>query len=402
MHVPTMIARILAPCLINLHAKRAQALISVTEALLYGGRASLSAVALHLSRSCAFKHRLKCVDRLLGNAALHRRRADLYQALAQRWLHGVTQWLVVVDWSVVTPDQRWHLLRASVVLEGRSVTLYEEVHPQQRLGHPQVHRAFVRQLRRLIPPGCHVIVMTDAGFHSPWFQLIAQQGWAWLGRVRGINRLYLGKDGGWQPARALYTQASHTAQDLGAGAYARSNPVPARVILAKRPAKDRHNVTIHGQRRTSRSSTNNARAAREPWLLVTSMTLSHLSAQAVVKLYAQRMRIEQSFRDTKNLRVGLGLCSVRSRSASRLEMLLLLVHLANFVQRLLGESVRQQQLELHFTATRRPGRPEISVLTLGRRVLDVAFNARCRLTMKITEAITELRRQATNAVDGVC
>ncbi len=401
MHVLTMVARVLAPCLEILHAKRAQALMGVTAALLCGGRASLSAVALHLSRPCAFKHRLKCVDRLLGNTALHRRRADLYQAMAQQWLQGVTQWLVVVDWSVVTPDQRWHLLRASVVLEGRSVTLYEEVHPQQRLGHPQVHRAFVRQLRRLIPSGCHVIVMTDAGFHSPWFQLIAGQGWAWLGRVRGINRIRLGKDGGWQPARTFYTQASCTARDLGAGAYARSNPVPARVILAKRPPKDRHNVTIHGQRRASRSSTHNARAAREPWLLVTSMTLTHLSAQAVVKLYAQRMRIEQSFRDTKNLRVGFGLCSARSRSASRLEMLLLLVHLASFVQRLLGESARQQQLELHYTATRRPDRPEISVLTLGRRVLDVAFNARCSLTMKIADAMTELRRQANNPASSV-
>lgn len=56
----------------------------------------------------------------------------------------------------------------------------------------------------------------------------------------------------------------------------------------------------------------------------------------------------------------------------RFEMLLLLAHLASFVQRLIGESAKAQQLELAFTATRRTDRQEISVLTLARRILDVA------------------------------
>ena len=55
MHAHTMVARILAPCLDILHAKRAQALIGITEALLSGGRASLSAMALHLPRPCSAK-----------------------------------------------------------------------------------------------------------------------------------------------------------------------------------------------------------------------------------------------------------------------------------------------------------------------------------------------------------
>lgn len=395
MHTQTIIARLLSPCLAHLHAKRAKALLGVIEALLCGGCASLSAIALHLSRPCAFKHRLKCIDRLLGNTALHRCRADLYRALAQQWLQDIPHLLLVVDWSDITPDQRWHLLRASVVVKGRSVTLYEEVHPQTRLGHPQVHRAFVRQLRWLMPVGCQVTVMTDAGFHSPWFQLIERQGWAWIGRVRGINRVRVGENGDWMPVRTYYKRASRQALDLGTGAYARSNPVAARLILARRPPQGRHNLTRRGHRRASRASANPARAAREPWLLATSLNLRHLSAQTLINLYAQRMRIEQSFRDTKNVRVGCGLSSTRSRSAPRLEMLLLLVHLACFVQRLIGEQARQQQLELHFTATRRQ-RPEISVLTLGRRILDVAFKTPLRFN--VIGAISALRQQANCAI----
>jgi hypothetical protein len=71
-----------------------------------------------------------------------------------------------------------------------------------------------------------------------------------------------------------------------------------------------------------KASAKNARSAREPWLLASSVGLQHLSAEAIAGLYSQRMRIEQSFRDTKNLRLGLGLEAARSRSGKRLEILL--------------------------------------------------------------------------------
>lgn len=371
MHAQTIVTRVLGPCLTGVHAKRAKALLRATAGLLSGGRTTLSAIALHLGGETGFKHRLKSVDRLLGNAAVHQMRPGLYRRLAQSWLKDVRQWLVVVDWSGVTPDQRWQLLRASVVVEGRSVTLYEEVHPQSELGSPKVHRAFMQRLRDMVPAACQVIVMSDAGFHSPWFKLVEEQGWHFIGRIRGRNRLRLAQDGPWIPARELYRRARSEVRDLGIGDYVRSNPVAVRAVLAKRPNRERHCLNIYGVKRKSRASAERARSAGEPWLLISSPGLGHLSAQSIVGLYAQRMRIEQSFRDTKNLRVGLGLENARSRSAARFEMLLLLAHLASFVQRLIGESAKEQQLELDFMATRRTARREISVLTLGRRILDV-------------------------------
>ena len=379
----------------GMHAKRAAALTRATAALLRGGVTSLSAIALHLSQDIAFKHRLKSVDRLLGNPALHRARGDLYRCLAQQWLKDVTSWLVVVDWSDLTLDQRWQLLRASVVVEGRSITLYEEVHPRKKLGNPRVHRAFLRRLKNIVPNGCRVIVMTDAGFHAPWFKMVKDQGWEFIGRIRGRNRLQLGRDGPWIPARDWYPRAGTEANDLGVGLYARSNQVAVRAVLAKRPRKGRHRLNIYGVRRVGRSSAKCARSAREPWLLVSSLGLRHLSAAAIIGLYAQRMRIEQSFRDTKNLRVGLGLEVARSRSAPRFEVLLLLAHLASFVQRLIGESAREHQLELQFMASRRATRREISVLTLGRRILDATPSPLHQLAP--WRAIPPLAMQAASA-----
>ena len=50
-------------------------------------------------------------------------------------------------------------------------------------------------------------------------------------------------------------------------------------------------------------------------------------------------------------------------------MLLLIAHLASFVQRLIGEDAKARQLGLQFSPTNRTSRPQISILTLARRIL---------------------------------
>jgi hypothetical protein len=131
---------------------------------------------------------------------------------------------------------------------------------------------------------------------------------------------------------------------------------------------------------------------------VSSLGLRHLNADAIVRLYSQRMRIEQSFRDTKNLRVGLGLEVARSRSKQRLEMLLLIAHLASFAQRLIGECAKQRQIELQFMSSRRVGRREISTLTLGRRIINAAPHYLGQLLP--WKAIPPLAKQAAYSCAG--
>lgn len=203
MHADAILTRVLDPCLTSLHAKRAATVRRATKALLGGGITSLSAIALSLGGDTALKHRIKSVDRLLGNSGLHLARGELYRCVAQRWLKGLSPLLVVVDWSDLSQDQRWQLLRASVVVEGRSVTLYEEVHPQKLLGNAKVHRCFLQRLAEILPVGSEPMVMTDAGFHAPWFKAVMAQGWQFVGRVRGGNRVRLGDTGPWIPVRDL-------------------------------------------------------------------------------------------------------------------------------------------------------------------------------------------------------
>jgi hypothetical protein len=394
MHARKIVARILGPCLAGLHAKRAQALMRAVSAELSGGALSLSALALAMHASSALRHRVKSMDRLLGNAGLQAARAELYGTVAQRWLTGLTQVLLVVDWSDLTRDQKWQWLRASGVVEGRSVTLYEEVHAQRRLGSRAVHRGFLKRVAQLLPRGCCPIVMTDAGFRSTWFHLVAEHGWQWIGRIR--NRDYVARDeGDWISATSLHARAREQTQDLGHWRYVRSHPTPCRLVLVKQVPKGRSRRTIYGQKMKSRTSQKQARAGREPWLLAASPGLDHLEAATIVKLYAQCMRIEQSFRDTKNLRLGQGLATTRSRTPKRLEVLLLIAHPGAFVQRLIGEDAKTRQLELQFSSTCRKTRPEISVLTLARRLLAAPTQWLNQLTP--WASIPPLRAQAQHA-----
>jgi Transposase DDE domain len=396
MHAVNIVARVLGPCLKDLHRKRAAACQRAVVAVVLGAALSLSAIALGVRSATAYRHRVKSVDRLLGNTGLQAIRHALYAAVAARWLNGVRRLLLVVDWSDLTPDQRWHCLRASVAVEGRSLTLYEEVHPQARLNNAQVHRRFLSRVAELLPPGCEPIVMTDAGFHSPWFKAVIAQGWAFLGRIRGRDMVRQGAQG-WIRATALYAQATSRACDLGRHDYVRKHPISARLVLVKLPARGRHRLNIYGRRRAGRSSLRKARAACDPWLLAASTNLDHLAPASIVQLYAQRMRIEQSFRDTKNLRLGQGLHTARSRTRERLQMLLLIGHLAAFVQRLIGEEAKARQLQLDFMATHRRQRPEISTLTLARRILLSISPAHYLDRLTPWAAIPPLRLQAINA-----
>ena len=394
MHASRIVEEMLSGCLSSLHARLAESVKAAVGGALRGGLLSLSQLARSLPPSTAMRHRVKRIDRLLGNGALHGARTEVYREVAVQWLAGVEQVLVVVDWSDLTADQAWHLLRASVAVEGRSVTLYEEVHPQSRYADRGVHRRFLARLAKLLPTGCRPIVMTDAGFRSTWFDLVAQRHWQWLGRIRGTDMIRIAESS-WQRCTAIYAQATTRAKAFPDALYVRSNPTACRLVLVKHAAKGRHPRTRMGRQARAQRSLKAARRASEPWLLACAPGLTHLSPEALVSLYAQRMRIEQSFRDLKNERGGLGLNATRSRSGKRLEVLLLIGHLAAWLMRLIGECAQQRQLHLLFQSVPRLDHKEISTLTLARRVIDAGSTWLRRL--RPNDARASLHQQAAAA-----
>ena len=89
--------------------------------------------------------------------------------------------------------------------------------------------------------------------------MVQAEGWYFIGRLRGRNRVRLKRNGRWIPAHNWYPRATAGAQDLGIGEYARSNPVPVRVVLARRAKKARHRLNMYGSKRRGRKSARNSR-----------------------------------------------------------------------------------------------------------------------------------------------
>lgn len=369
MHAITILHRILSTSFPEIHAKRLTSLLAAVEAVVSGSRLTLSDLGRSLAGSVAVKHNIKRIDRLLGNGTLHTELPTLYEALVRQCLAGMSMPLIVIDWSDLTVDRHWQLLRASVAIEGRSMTLYEQVHPQSRATSPCVHEAFIKRLATMLPPDCVPIVITDAGFRSVWFSLINRMGWYWIGRIRNRDMVSPAHDEAWAGCKTLYPLATAKAQSLGQYDYVRKHPVPCRLVLIKRSSQKRHKKSRLGKRVRSSRSLKNARAQREPWLLAACPSLAHLSAEAVVAVYAQRMQIEESFRDLKSDRFGLGFSANRSTQKDRLAVLLLVGCLAAFVLRLIGEVGKAKQLDFQFQSNTRRSRPVLSVITLALQLV---------------------------------
>lgn len=331
MHAFAILQKILRPVSAQLDARNARNLLLAVEALVRGRRLVLMDLARHWPGAERVRAPLKRLDRLLGNREVQALRGRFY-SVAAAWLLRSPQPVLIVDWSELKSDGRWHLLRAAVSARGRSITVYEEVHPQAKKNNAKVQRAFLKRLQGLLPAGVRPIVISDAGFQNPWFQAVERLGWHWVGRVRHRTQVrLLGQQGiqdDWTCCKRLHSQASARACSLGEGQLARSNPLSCCLVLLRRAKRGRVQLTRSGTRARSRHSKAMAARANEPWLLAVSRSLNELSARAIVALYAKRMQIEQSFRDLKSHRYGCAFEDTLTRESQRLEMLLLIHMLA--------------------------------------------------------------------------
>ncbi len=98
-----------------------------TQSLLDGQQLSLTELGRNIAGSVAPKHNIKRIDRLLGNRKLHNERLNIYRWHTRLLCGANPMPVVLVDWSDVREKLRHLTLRASVSVQGRSVTLYERV-----------------------------------------------------------------------------------------------------------------------------------------------------------------------------------------------------------------------------------------------------------------------------------
>ena len=119
------------------------------------------------------------------------------------------------------------------------------------------------------------------------------------------------------------------------------------------------------------------RLHRAPWLLATSLPHGRDSSRRIQQLYAQRMQIEETFRDIKSHRWGFGLNYARCGDGRRIEVLLLIGTLASLVLWLVGVHGRTLDWVRRLQANTETRKPVLSTVFVGRQLLrrpDLPFS----------------------------
>jgi len=348
---------LLRRCIAQLHAARVVTILAAVDALIRGGRASLTALGRNLAPSTTPKHRIKRIDRLLGNAHLHRELFAWYAIVAARLLDGCPRPVILIDWTEI--NRSWWSLTAAVPVAGRAIPIYSEVHPPSGNGSARLIERFMKNLRRVLPSSVRPTLVADAGFMRPFFEACWQCRFDLVVRLNGHGRLRA-----WCPDRtttvhAIACQARRKARCLGDWKVYDANRrgVTLRVVSAKRTGL-LHRIDDRSYRKR----------AVEPWTLGT--TRHDLTPEDVIALYAMRMRIEEMFRDAKNARFGWSLAHSATTSAARLEVLLLISTLAMFAVILVGSAADQAGCTRFLQANTTRRRAVLSLFRIGCLMLS--------------------------------
>jgi hypothetical protein len=370
MHVPEILHQLLDS---TIHKTRIDSLIPVLTAIIESKKLRLTELGRELDTPGEERSGIQRVNRLLANRYYQTQSIDLYEAMTRSIIRNQGRPIILVDWTNIpnskhtAKDGEHCALRASLIAEGRSLTLYEEAHPKKKEGNACVHRAFLKALQSILPTGCSPYMVTDAGFKNPWFKEVLALGWDYVGRIRGCVTYDDGKE--FAPIKNLFDKARATPKYLGLIAFAKKNPLKSNCYIYSHKLKGRTKRTKTGKVDRHKDSKNHSRGYREPWLLVSSLKSSS-AAQRVVKIYKRRMTIESSFRDTKSTQFGFGWTDNKTILAVRYIVWLLLAALAAFIAWVVGYAAERKKLHFAFQANTYKHRRVLSFVYLGCRIIS--------------------------------
>ncbi len=354
----------------ELHLKRLNSLTLACHALLDCKTLTLTELGRNLPTKARTKHNIKRIDRLLGNRHLHKERLAVYRWHASFICSGNTMPIVLVDWSDIREQKRLMVLRASVALHGRSVTLYEKAFPLSEQCSKKAHDQFLADLASiLLPSNTTPLIVSDAGFKVPWYKSVEKLGWYWLSRVRGkVQYADLGAEN-WKPISNLHDMSSSHSKTLGYKRLTKSNPISCQILLYKSRSKGRKNQRSTRTHCHHPSPKIYSASAKEPWVLATNLPVEIRTPKQLVNIYSKRMQIEETFRDLKSPAYGLGLRHSRTSSSERFDIMLLIALMLQLTCWLAGVHAQKQGWDKHFQANTVRNRNVLSTVRLGMEVL---------------------------------
>jgi hypothetical protein len=342
------IAWVLSVCT-DLRLSQAKTLAHLTAAALHVGRASLAALGRKLTGPAACKHRVKRAWRFCANHRVVV--ADAMRGLVRRLLkrrrarpgkrRRPKPLLIAFDWTDI---RNFHTLMAAAVMKGRAVPLLWATYTKWQLRRSQnnLEEGLLRLLRTMIPDGVPVLLLADRGFGRTELARLCQ-GLKFRYVVRIKPDVWV--EGPQYTGKLLDLPVKKGMAVVFRGVrYRKGDPVVQNVVVRWKEGLPKKRD--------------------EPWFLMTDL---NRQAVPLTELYAQRMTVEELFRDEKNKRNGLALRHTQLTKPGRIDRLLLVLALAYWLLCGIGLLARQRYRPGQWCSSNDP--EQCSAFTIGRVML---------------------------------
>jgi hypothetical protein len=315
----------------DLHAKRVASLANGALGVMTSASLAVSIIghSLAQARGLLGKHAIKQVDRLLSNQGIVV--WDMFAAWVTQIVGQRKAIVVAMDWTDFDADDQTTLALNLVSNHGRATPLLwlTVLKDELKDSRNDFEDLCLARLAESLPDGVAVTILADRGFgDTKLFGFLETLGFDYVIRFRG-NIHVTAADGETRAAAAW----------VGKGGRARK-------LRAAEVTAGRHKVgavvCVH------------ARDMKAAWCLAASN--AEATAREITNHYARRWTIEPGFRDTKDLRFGMGLGVLRIADPQRRDRLLLLNAFAIVLLTLLGAAGESLGMDRHLkvnTAKRR-------------------------------------------------
>ncbi|NJN00386.1 MAG: IS4 family transposase [Aquincola sp.] len=296
----------------DLHTLRVLSLANGVVGVLHAAVLSIHAIGRAYASATGGKkkHGVKQTDRLLSNNGI-----DVW-SLFEKWVRFVVgerkEIVVALDWTDFDADGHSTLAAYLITNHGRATPLlwksFEKATIKARRN--EYEYSVIERLHECLAPDVRITLLADRGFgDKKLYDFLQMLGWDFVIRFRGIIQVE-DANGVKKPA-SEWVPANGRALMIRGASVTKQNRVEVPAV-----------VVVH------------AKNMKEPWCLAT--TLSERKAADIIKLYGKRFTIEETFRDQKNPRFGLGLSATHIGNTSRRDRLLLLSAIAQALLTLLG------------------------------------------------------------------
>jgi len=305
----------------DMHAMRVMSLGNAVVGAIHGVALTVHAIGQGLSMAAGLqgKSTIKQVDRLLSNKSL-----DLWSEVFPAWVAFVVserkEVVVALDWTEFDADGHATIALHMVTSHGRATPLMWKTHEKSKLKkHRNTYEdLLVKRFREILPADVRAIVLADRGFgDQAFYDALGGANLDFAIRFRGNIRVESAE--GESRTAAEWVPKNGQARKLESARVTGDRTEVAAVVCMK------------------------ARGMKDAWCIASS--LSDRTAAEIVALYRKRFTIEENFRDTKDLRFGMGLSSTHIGRCDRRDRMLLIGALAQALLTLLGAAAEDCGLD---------------------------------------------------------